>query len=151
MSIITTYLQVSLIVCNNIQSATTSKSNHDEPVPAMGWYHPYSLPKDSEIPKLRYVEIDNFNNSSCTTPSAIDKASFTTRFGEKSKAITSVRKLGMLVPGYLWQVLPIWELLASPCRTDSDSVTSVRDSGPSSGFKRLHSSTSAGGGACLQL
>ena len=114
----------------------------------VGRYRPYSLPKDSEIPKLRYVEIDDFDNPSCTTPSAIDKASFTTRFGEKSKAITSVRKRGNARAG-----LPV----AGPSHmgaisiSSSDSVTSVKDPGSSSGFKRLRSSTGAGGGACLQL
>jgi hypothetical protein len=44
------------------------------------------------IPKLRYVEIDDFDNPSCTLPSANDIASFTTRIGEQSKAVTSVRK-----------------------------------------------------------
>ena len=58
--------------------------------PGQHRYRPYSLPK--AIPKLKYVEIDDFDNPSCTPPSANDIASFTTRIGEKSKAITSVRK-----------------------------------------------------------
>ena len=62
------------------------------PVQYQPRYRPYSLPK--VIPKLRYVEIDDFNNPSCTPPSTNDIASFTTRLGEQSKAITSVRKRG---------------------------------------------------------
>lgn len=51
-------------------------------------YHPYLLPKVT--PKLKYVKINNFDNPSCMLPSAVDIASFTTRMGEHSKAITSV-------------------------------------------------------------
>jgi len=45
-----------------------------------------------EMPKLRYVEIDDFNNPLCTPPSADDVMSFTSKIGEQSKAITSIRK-----------------------------------------------------------
>lgn len=108
----------------------------------LGRYRPYSLPK--EIPKLRYVEIDDFDNPSCTPPSAFDKASFTTRIGEQSKAVTSVRKCGD----------PRRSPVAGPSHLGAISVSSsdsAASPGPLSGFKMSQSSTSADDSASLQL
>lgn len=111
-------------------------------------YRPYSLPKT--IPTLKYIEIDDFNNPSCTPPSANDIASFTTRIGDQSKAITSVRKRHGGDARESPVAGPSQHLGAiSVTLSESDSVASAGT--PSSGFKMSCSSTSADDNASLQL
>jgi hypothetical protein len=114
-------------------------------------YRPYSLPK--AIPKLRYVEIDDFDNPSCTPPSANDIASFTTRLGEKSKAITSVRKRASHSHGGEASPVAGSSRLEAISVSSSDSFASARapsSSGPSCSSSSIRVS-GVDASACLQL